>query len=169
MSDHPSRDLPLAIVDIDGVVADVRHRLHHLDRRPKNWKAFFAEADHDEPHVEGVELVKLLAADHEVIFLTGRPENLKKATRAWLTRQGIGGHRLVMRPTNDRRPAAQVKVEMLAELAKGRTVELVVDDDPIVIQSMQRAGYTTIHATWEQRAIEQERTLREAQEGEGRT
>ena len=35
---------PLAIVDIDGVVADVRHRLHHLDRRPKNWSAFFAAA-----------------------------------------------------------------------------------------------------------------------------
>jgi uncharacterized HAD superfamily protein len=162
-------DRPLAIVDIDGVVADVRHRLHHLDRRPKNWKAFFAEAEHDDPHVEGLELVRLLAADHEVIFLTGRPENLKKATRRWLTRQGIGEHRLVMRPPDDRRPAAQVKVEMLAELAKGRRVELVVDDDPVVIESMRRAGYTTLHAAWEQRAIDEERTLREAQEGEGRT
>ena len=32
---------PLAIVDIDGVVADVRHRLVHVQSRPKDWDAFF--------------------------------------------------------------------------------------------------------------------------------
>jgi hypothetical protein len=167
MSTEPER--PLAIVDIDGVVADVRHRLHHLERRPKNWKGFFADAELDQPHLEGVELVRLLSTDHEVIFLTGRPSHLEPATRTWLTQQGIGDHRLVMRPGNDRRPAAVVKVELLAELGKGRTVELVVDDDAVVIEHMQRAGYPTLHATWERRALDEEQTLRTAQETEGRT
>ena len=35
---------PLAIVDLDGVVADVRHRLHHLEGRRKDWGRFFAAA-----------------------------------------------------------------------------------------------------------------------------
>lgn len=166
-SAHPDR--PLAIVDIDGVVADVRHRLHHLERRPKNWKAFFADAERDEPHVEGVELVRLLAAEHEIIFLTGRPGNLKWATKKWLERHGMGGHRLVMRPGGDRRPAAMVKVELLAELGEGRQVEIVVDDDDAVIAAMRAAGYTTLHATWEQRAIDEQSALAEAQEHEGRT
>lgn len=160
---------PLAIVDIDGVVADVRHRLHHLDRRPKNWKRFFADAEDDEPHLEGVELVKLLEAEHELIFLTGRPANLEHATRRWLTRHGMGRHRLVMRPGGDHRPAAVVKIELLAELGKGRRVEIVVDDDADVIAAMRRAGYTTLHATWEQRAIDEQETLHAAQEEEGRT
>ena len=163
------RERPLAIVDIDGVVADVRHRLHHLERRPKNWKGFFADAERDQPHLEGVELVRLLSADHEVVFLTGRPGNLEQATRRWLSQHGLGDHRLVMRPGNDRRTAAVVKVELLAEVAEGRTVEIVVDDDPVVIDHMRRAGYTTLHATWERRALDEEQTLRTAQEAEGRT
>ena len=162
-------DRPLAIVDIDGVVADVRHRLHHLEHRPKNWKGFFADAERDEPHVEGVELVKLLAAEHEIIFLTGRPGNLKRATANWLERHGMGGHRLVMRPAGDRRPAAVVKVELLAELGEGRRIEIVVDDDDAVIEAMRRAGYTTLHATWERRAIEEQAVLTAAQEQEGRS
>jgi hypothetical protein len=32
----------LAVLDIDGVLADVSSRLHHLQRRPKDWSAFFA-------------------------------------------------------------------------------------------------------------------------------
>ena len=42
-------DLPMvAVVDIDGVVADVRHRLHHVADRPKDWRSFFAAAADDE-------------------------------------------------------------------------------------------------------------------------
>ena len=41
-------DLPMvAVVDIDGVVADVRHRLHHVTGRPKDWRSFFAAAADD--------------------------------------------------------------------------------------------------------------------------
>ena len=33
---------PVVIVDIDGTVADVHHRLHHIEGRGrKNWKGFF--------------------------------------------------------------------------------------------------------------------------------
>jgi len=160
---------PLAVVDIDGVLADVRHRLHHLQRRPKDWRRFFAEAEHDEPHPEGLAVVERLRADHEVVLLTGRPRHLADATRAWLARHGLGDLRLVMRPPGDSRPAAVVKVERLAELAAGRTVAVVVDDDPLVIEAMARAGYPTFLADWEPRVDTDEAALRQAQEEEGRT
>ena len=48
---------PLAIIDLDGVVADARHRLHHLETRPKDWDAFFAAAVDDDAHPEGVAIV----------------------------------------------------------------------------------------------------------------
>ena len=110
---------PLAIVDLDGVVADVRHRLRHLERRPKDWDAFFDAAPDDPPHPEGLAVVRRLEEDHEVVYLTGRPERCRDDTLAWLDQHGIGGHELLMRSRRDRRPAAQVKVEVLRRRAAG--------------------------------------------------
>lgn len=160
---------PLAIVDIDGVLADVRHRLHHLQSRPKRWGAFFAAAVRDEPHQEGLALVEVLLRDHEVVFLTGRPEHLREDTREWLARHGLDGHRLVMRPEGERGPAAALKVRLLAALAAEREVGLVVDDDPMVIAAMEDAGHPTMLAGWEPRGAAGDATLRRAQEVEGRT
>jgi hypothetical protein len=161
--------LPLAIVDIDGVVADVRHRLHHVERQPKDWDAFFAAAGDDPPHDEGTILVGKLQATHEIVFLTGRPRSLERVTRAWLDRHGLGEHRLVMRPPGDRRPAAQVKLALLRRLAEDRTVGVVIDDDQRVVDAMTAAGYPTLLATWEPRAPEEATALTQAQEVEGRT
>lgn len=165
----PPLDLPLAIVDIDGVVADVRHRLHHVEQQPKDWDAFFAAAGDDPPHDEGTILVGKLQASHEIVFLTGRPRSLERVTRAWLERHGLGDHRLVMRPPGDRRPAAQVKLTLLRRLAADRTVAVVIDDDERVLDAMSAAGYPTLHADWEARASEDAAALHEAQEVEGRT
>ena len=32
----------IAIFDIDGTLADISQREHHVRKQPKNWKAFFA-------------------------------------------------------------------------------------------------------------------------------
>jgi hypothetical protein len=159
---------PIAIVDLDGVVADVRHRLHHLEGR-KDWRRFFAGASSDGVHDEGRAVVERLRADHEIVYLTGRPRWLEATTLAWLDEHDLGGHRVVMRPDDDRRPAAAVKVRLLRELAAGRTVAIVVDDDQRVIDAMAAAGYPTFHADWERRALDEQRTLDAAQEDEGRT
>ncbi len=157
------------MVDIDGVVADVRHRLHHVERRPKDWKAFFAAADRDGVHPEGAALVQVLTADHDVVFLTGRPAHLERVTRRWLERHGMGGHRLIMRPGGDHRPAAVLKVERLRQLADEADVQLVVDDDPLVLAAVEAAGFTTMVADWERRSREEAAALQHAQEDEGRT
>jgi phosphoglycolate phosphatase-like HAD superfamily hydrolase len=167
MSTHPSP--PLAVFDIDGVLADVRHRLRHVRVRPKNWDAFFAEAEHDEAHPEGLALVRELAADHELVFLTGRPEHTRPQTARWLAAHDLGGHPLLMRPPGDRRPAAQVKVQLLRRLAVDRTVALVVDDDALVVAALRDAGYPVRHAEWERRAEGEQLALLEIQESEGRT
>ena len=159
----------LAIVDIDGVVADVRHRLHHVERRPKDWDAFFAAAIDDPPHPEGVAVVQRLAEDHEIVFLTGRPRWLRADTEAWLEANGLGGHRVVMRPRHDRRPAARVKLELVKELSAGRQLDIVVDDDEAVITALREAGLPVFAADWERRTAEEASALRDAQEVAGET
>ena len=160
---------PLAIVDIDGVVADVRHRLHHVERRPKDWDAFFAAADRDPPHPEGLAVVGRLAEDHEIVFVTGRPAWLRAATEAWLDANGLGGHELHMRSSRDRAPARVVKPQLVARLAAGREVGVVVDDDAEVLDAMRARGWPVFHADWERRAPDEDATLHEAQEADGRT
>jgi len=164
----------LVVLDIDGVLADVRHRLHYLAARPKDWDGFFAAAKEDQVLAVGAEFATRAAATHEIVYLTGRPERLRAATQAWLDQQLLPTGRLVMRPEGDRRPSAVIKLHELRRLRREATVELLVDDDPSVIDAARSAGFTVQLADWMPRPAEQEplfgrNLLHEAQQHEGRT
>ncbi|MBW6435082.1 hypothetical protein KZ829_15170 [Actinoplanes hulinensis] len=156
---------PLAVFDVDGVVADVRHRLRHVARRPKNWAAFFAAAGRDRPLAPGVDLVHEYAHDHDLVWLTGRPEHLRVVTERWFAEHGLPEGRLLMRPETDRRPARDYKSDRLRRLAAAATIAVVVDDDPAVVTRLKRDGFPVRLADW----VPYERSLREAQERLGRT
>jgi FMN phosphatase YigB (HAD superfamily) len=156
---------PYAVVDLDGVLADVRHRLHFVERRPKDWNAFFAAAPDDPLLEEGRGVVAELDPGHEIVYLTGRPERCRKDTLAWLRRYGLPEGRLVMRRRGDFRPARLTKVELLRQLQVARPVALLVDDDPEVCTAAREAGFAVLQATWMTRPA----SLAEAQEREGRT
>jgi len=156
---------PLAVIDIDGVVADVRHRLHLVQRRPKRWDEFFAAAPADPPLSEGIMLVRELAADHDILWLTGRPERTRAATETWLAAQGLEPGPLLMRADRDRRPARFAKREELRRLRRSRDVGVVVDDDPDVVATLRADGFPVRLADW----LPHSSTLRTAQERDGRT
>ncbi len=154
-----------AVLDVDGVLADVRHRVHHLHRRPKNWGAFFAAAGVDPVLPDGLSLARALAEDAEVLYLSGRPQYLKTVTERWLHRHDFPSGPVVLRPSHDMRPAAVLKPELLARLAEPEDVLVVVDDDLAVCRAMQAAGYRVHQARW---ALPDEAVV-EAQERLGRT
>ena len=166
---------PLVVFDIDGVLADVRHRLHFLATRPKNWEAFFAAAKGDQVLEVGAEFAKRAAATHEIVYLTGRPDRLRAATQSWLDEHQFPAGRLVMRPAGDRRPSAVVKLHELRRLRRESTVEMLVDDDPSVVDAARAAGFTVQYADWMPRPNDDEQSLfgrdllRDAQQREGRT
>jgi len=164
-----SQPLPYAVLDIDGVLADVRHRLHHLDGRPKDWDAFFAAAPEDPLLAEGLRRAELLAATHEVVYLTGRPERCRADTDAWFRRHRLPDGRLLMRGDHDRRPARLTKVEALRGLSQERPVACVIDDDERVVLAARQAGFTVELATWMHESAVQQDTLFDAQEHDGRT
>jgi hypothetical protein len=159
-------DKPMvAVVDIDGVLADVRHRLHHVTGRPKNWPAFFASADEDPLLDEGEQAVRKLAEVYDVVYLSGRPERLRKVTEAWFAEHDLPPGRLLLRPSGDFRPSRLFKVEALQQLSETSTVVVLVDDDPMVLDAARRHGFDVLPATW----MGEHTALRQAQEGEGRT
>ncbi|OLT09583.1 hypothetical protein BJF78_30455 [Pseudonocardia sp. CNS-139] len=156
---------PLAVFDIDGVLADVRHRLHHLEARPKRWEKFFYAADRDPVLDEGVERLRAALADHDVVYVTGRPERTRALTERWLARHDLPTGPLVMRPDHDSRPARYVKREVLRRLAGVRPIASVLDDDPAVVDLLTADGWPVELATW----LPHSSTLRSAQQHHGRT
>jgi hypothetical protein len=157
----------LAVFDIDGVVADVRHRLHHL-RRPGRWSQFFRAAGEDPLLAEGAALVADLSREHDIVWLTGRPDWLRDTTVAWLTEHGLPGTELHMRPDGDYRPARIFKLGVLRRL-EPRGVAAFVDDDREVIDAALAAGYPAALADWVPREDPYSDVLHEAQERYGRT
>jgi hypothetical protein len=147
------------------VLADVAHRVHHLEGRRKDWSAFFGAAPQDEVLAQGRELADEAATDCDIAYVTGRPEWCRRDTVEWLRAHGLPQGELAMRPMGDHRPAAQVKLRLIRSVTRGRTVAVVVDDDPDVCDAYERAGYRVLRATW---AVPSD-SLHRAQEEEGRT
>lgn len=165
---HPST--PCAVLDIDGVLADVRHRLHHLDSRPKDWAGFFGAMAEDGVLPEGLELARQIADEgHAVVYLTGRNESYRAVTQSWLEHHGFPAGRLVMRPDRDRRPARLFKPQALRGIAVRREVLLVVDDDPAVVDALLQDGWPVRRASWMPEDRHEQKTLFAAQETDGRT
>lgn len=156
---------PLAVFDVDGVLADVRHRLRFVERSPKDWDAFFSAAVDDPPLAQGVALARESALECEVVYVTGRPERCRADTLAWFARHDLPQGRLSMRRRRDFRPARVAKLELLREMAAERTVAVVVDDDLQVCQAYEDAGFPVLRALW----MGEEPVLLQAQEDEGRT
>lgn len=160
----------IAVFDVDGVLADVRHRLHHLERRPKRWDAFFAAMDDDTPLAEGVALAQRYADEgHGIAYLTGRNEAYRDLTVAWLRRHGLPDGRLVMRREDDRRPARVFKPQALSRLAREGEIVTVVDDDRAVVAVLRDEGWPVVLADWMHADETEQGSLFDAQEVEGRS
>ncbi|HEU4512205.1 MAG TPA: hypothetical protein VFR87_03790 [Nocardioidaceae bacterium] len=159
----------VAAVDIDGVLADVRHRLHHVTRNPKDWGAFFAAASEDPVLEQGRETVVRLGEVFDIVYLSGRPERCRDDTEGWLRRHTLPAGPVHLRPSGDRRPARLLKVEVLNRLAADRPVAVLVDDDPQVLEAARDAGYDVLPADWMHEAAADHEALLQAQEVEGET
>lgn len=125
------------IVDIDGTLADTRHRLHHLAKTPKDWKGFYDQMGLDTPYDYVIEVVNALSVKYLVVAMTGRPEEYREITRAWLDKYNVAYAQLMMRKSKDFRADTIVKKEMLDVLRQQGgdfTPVLSIDDRPEVVQ-----------------------------------
>ncbi|WP_330262931.1 hypothetical protein [Streptomyces griseorubiginosus] len=163
MTDSDMR--PIAVFDLDNTLADTSHRQRFLERRPRDWDAFFAAAPEDPPLPEGIALVLASAEECEIVYLTGRPERCRRDTLAWLAAQGLPEGRVHMRRNDDRRPARRTKLEILERLGRTREIRVLVDDDELVCADAEQAGFAVVRARWTAPSAE----LKVAQEREGRT
>lgn len=156
---------PLAVFDLDGTLADTAHRQHFLEGPKRDWAGFFAAAVEDPPLAEGVRMVLASAEECAIVYLTGRPERCRRDTVRWLSRQGLPEGTLFMRRNDDRRPARRTKLDVLRRLGRKGQVRMLVDDDELVCDAAQVAGFAVVRARWAGPSA----ALKDAQEREGRT
>lgn len=138
-------DQRAVIIDLDGTLCNVRHRLHHIQQEPKDWTAFFDACTNDLPNSAVVALYDMAReADIAVIYVSGRPETHRAPTEAWLERQGCDGHTLLlMRPAGDYRPDEVIKRELYeAHIAGKYDVLFTVDDRNSVVAMWRSLGLT---------------------------
>lgn len=166
---QPPDAAPLcAVIDIDGVVADLTHRLHYLESRPgrrPDWDAFFAAVGADDLLEKGAAAVHALADDVSVIWLTGRPERCRELTRTWLANQGLPAGELQMRSDRDRRPARVFKLGRVRRIAQRCRIVAILDDDPAVVEALKSQGWPVFLVEAQPRPEQ----LDTAQQTEGRT
>jgi len=137
------------LVDIDGTLANAKHRLHFIKRgegqtTPPDWDAFFDACDQDKPITIVCTLVSSLQENHRVIFVTGRPERIREKTLKWLGDHGclvdMPPH-MLMRKDGDHRPDWVVKEEMLGLMrAHGYKPKLVIEDRKQVVEMYRKRG-----------------------------
>lgn len=130
------------IVDIDGTIADMRHRRHfiHGDKKP-DWLRFFSAMIHDEPIVPMRETIDCLyECLHAIILCTGRPEQYRQLTIDWLNKHKFRRTYLYMRENSDNRADFIIKRDLLTKMRKDGLDPVLAFEDKQECVDMWRAN-----------------------------
>ena len=73
------------IFDIDGTLADVRHREHFVQGEEKDFDSFFAAMDKDLVNYPIADLFyRHIQYEDQIILCSGRPDTYRDVTQKWL-------------------------------------------------------------------------------------
>lgn len=134
---EPNDTLPKAfLIDIDGTIAN-----HEGVRGPYDTSRY--SLDHVNSIVRTV-VRALCASGYYPIFCTGRSDDFKAVTAAWLhSHTGMYDFGLVMRPSGDTREDSIVKYELFDRYIREHySVLLVLDDRDRVVDMWREIGLT---------------------------
>lgn len=155
------------IFDLDGTLALDDHRLHFLNKKPKQWENYFERCDRDPVNSRINNVLHALAKDkHHVEIWTGRSRGPKDVwfhkTLEWLQSQAririrtcayaVGMPEdytyiedLKMRPFKDYRSSVSLKGKWLKEAAKkGTRPDLVFEDMEKMVEFFRSEKITCV-------------------------
>ena len=139
------------VVDLDGTLADVSHRLSYVRSRPPDWPAFFARVSNDRLNAWCRDLIRALTPAYRIVIVSGRPMSTFDDTRAWLERNHVPYDDLVLvRAINDHSPDQELKRAWLRSYGKERIL-FTVDDRQKVVNMWREEGVVCLQcAAWEE-------------------
>ena len=128
------------VVDLDGTLCDVEHRVHFMQEIPKKSAEFHSQCVND-PAVEPIaELVRAMHAQGiKVIILTARPVTYATQTKWWLEATKVPYDQLFMGTVN--RPDREYKrITYFNEIEPYYDVLFVVEDRADVVSMRRKHG-----------------------------
>ena len=134
------------LVDLDGTLCDVEHRVHHVQTKNKNWKSFNELMVHDELNHWCFELIEAMSdRGYKIIFVTGRGEPWRAPTENWLIKHNVKYEHLYMRGVLDHREDSDVKEDIFLEkIEQNYQVLFVVDDRKSVVERWRKLKLTCL-------------------------
>lgn len=143
-------------VDLDSTLADTRHRWHLIgqgeERENTDWVAYSMACADDAPLEASIRFVSLLAHGCVVVVLSGRYEESRDLTEAWLEKHGVAYDELILKNVthHDHLTNEEYKREMVEDwCARYPGIEpvLMIDDWPPVRDEMAKIGVPTLIVT----------------------
>ena len=135
------------IFDVDGTIADVEHRRHHVTQRPADWTAFKAATVFDTPVEWVCDIAKRhIARGDDVAFFSARNEEQRGVTEAQISEWIGDGHKGVfLRPDGDFRPDEEFKSDLADKFEEfGGKIDIVFDDRNKVVDMWRARGTTCV-------------------------
>lgn len=133
------------VFDLDGTLANIDHRLHHVQNKPKNYKAFYASIKEDKPIPWTIELLRTLSKTYSIVILTGRSEITYADTVEWFNTHVGFVPDLFMRKDEDHRPDTITKLDMYRKLVEPTfDVLFIVEDRDRMVQLWRSLGISCL-------------------------
>ncbi|MEZ0212468.1 MAG: AAA family ATPase [Xanthobacteraceae bacterium] len=137
------------IFDLDGTLADIEHRVHHVRDGKREWDEFFAACSDDRLHHHVRETLDAhLARGNRVEIWSGRSDVVRAETETWLIANRIDPDLLThMRAEGDNTPDVQLKRFWLNQLHDSERPDLVYDDRQRVVDMWRDEGIPCFQVT----------------------
>lgn len=130
------------LVDLDGTLAEIEHRVPYVTQNPPDWKSFYAGIPKDTLNFWCKDLIEAMRSyGYKVVFVTGREEYTRADSQAWLDRHQLNEIPLLMRSKGDTREDAMIKKDIyLRDIDPFYEVLFVVDDRRSVVEMWREMG-----------------------------
>ena len=136
------------VFDLDGTLADISHRVHHLQGPTNNWDAFFSAPARDRPIITIMDVFRTMQmVGHHVEVWTARSEGVgmigRRQARLWLRDYGLYPARMRMRKVGDERKDHLLKRRWLRAVRmydRRRIPDLVFEDRSRVVAMWREEG-----------------------------
>lgn len=136
------KKIPAIIIDLDGTLCNVDHRLHLIRCENPDWDKFNSECVNDTVNLWCKDLMDKHKSGCCVIILTGRSVKEYDNTVGWLVKNNINYQLLTMRPVNNYQRGSELKKAILNTNAhlKYYDVRFAVDDNEDICKMWESLG-----------------------------
>ena len=134
------------VCDLDGTLYNHSHRIDYAIAR--DWEEFHKASTYDTPNWDvRTGIFCFYKQGFEIIAVTGRTEKYRQRTMEWLNKWEVPIDELLMRPDDDFRPDALVKVDLLSSKFKfdiqeaRKQVMMILEDREIMVETWRNMGF----------------------------